>query len=189
MTVSDWPCCADRGSMSISSGRLACSQVAHCFCLRCGRRLADRCEIPAFSVQSSVAATSLSDIVCGFQLPPDPAETASDPAGTRRCARSVRSVEAIGLNQPETQSPHYCPLERGGDCAFRLGRAVRSGSSLAVGRARSVTGQSPLPEKPLPQKTANRQRPIALPPKQVSERTKKTLREVAFVPARLFLRI
>jgi hypothetical protein len=28
-----------------------------------------------------------------------------------------------------------------------------------------------------------------LPPKQVSERTKKTLREVAFAPGRLFLRI
>lgn len=29
------------------------------------------------------------------------------------------SVEAIGLNQPETQSAHCWPFERGGDCAFR----------------------------------------------------------------------
>src|SRR5260370_39902208 len=31
------------------------------------------------------------------------------PVGTRRCERTVSSAEAIGLNQPETQSPHYCP--------------------------------------------------------------------------------
>jgi len=36
MTASDWPCCADRGSMSISSGRLACSPVGHCFAYNVG---------------------------------------------------------------------------------------------------------------------------------------------------------
>src|SRR5260221_3501872 len=41
----------------------------------------------------------------------------------------------------------YCRLERGGDCALRMGRVIHSGSSLAAGRARSVTGQSPLPKK------------------------------------------
>jgi hypothetical protein len=92
------------------------------------------------SAWSSVAATSLSDIVCGFQMPPFRAETTSDLVGTRRSERSVSSVEPIGLYQPETQSPNCCPLERGGDCAFRLGRAVRSGSSLAVWESQERKG-------------------------------------------------
>jgi len=44
--------------------------------------------------KSSVAATSLSDIVCGFQMLPYRAETTSDPVGARGSERRVNSVEA-----------------------------------------------------------------------------------------------
>jgi hypothetical protein len=47
---------------------------------------------------SPVAATSLSDIVCGFQMPLYRAETTSDPVGTRKAERPTSSVEAINLN-------------------------------------------------------------------------------------------
>jgi hypothetical protein len=47
---------------------------------------------------SPVAATSLSDVVCGFQMPLYRAETTSDRVGTRKAERPNSSVEAINLN-------------------------------------------------------------------------------------------
>ena len=91
-----------------------------------------------FGGVSSVAATSLSDIVCGFQIPPYRAETTSDPISSFVWRYLGVYAELRGRRYRKPQSP---PFGNGGD-GVMMGFPAFPALSAALTQ-RSTAGPKP----------------------------------------------